>query len=143
MDKSLEALKRMKENSYYVDDKNLKEDVSILEQALLELKSIKETDPIEALEGLKIPLHNEWLRFYPQFKEMDETTKIVDGCRMVKSDADNYLTIKQALLKAQEQEKENARYKRLEEELGCPLEVVFKALKDNKKIWWLSESKEE
>ena len=39
-------------------------------------------------------------------------------------------TIKQALLKAQEQEKENAKYKQLEEELGCPLEVLFKALNE-------------
>ena len=85
----------------------------ILKQALLELKTIRETDPIEALENLKIPLHNEWLRFYPQFEEMGETTKIVDGCRMVKSDAYNYLTIKQYVLKTQ---KDLDRLKILEKE---------------------------
>ncbi len=36
--------------------------------------------------------------------------------------------IKQALIKAQKIEKENVRYKQLEEQLGCPLEVVFRAL---------------
>ena len=34
-------------------------------------------------------------------------------------------TIKQSLLKAQEMKKENSRYKQLEEQLGCPLEVVI------------------
>ncbi len=52
---------------------------------------------IEALENLKTALHNEWLRFYPQFKELDEKTKFVDGVRMVSSDADAFLNVKQAL----------------------------------------------
>ena len=41
MDKSLEALERMKENSDYVDDKNLKEDFKISEKELKALKIIK------------------------------------------------------------------------------------------------------
>lgn len=41
----------------------------------------------------------------------------------------NYFVLKQALLKAQENEKEIAKYKQLEKDLGCPLDVVLKALK--------------
>lgn len=52
---------------------------------------------LEALEILKTALHNEWLRFYPQFKELDEKTKFVDGVRMVSSDADAFLIVRQAL----------------------------------------------
>lgn len=52
---------------------------------------------LEALEVLKTALHNEWLRFYPQLEELDEKTKFVDGVRMVGSDADAFLTVKQAL----------------------------------------------
>ena len=86
MDKSLEALKRMKENSYYVDDKNLKEDFSILEQALLELKQIKEAEPSEAMESLE--------RIDKEYATIEnEDFKIC------------FNTIKQTLLKAQEQEK--------------------------------------
>ncbi|MBO7212560.1 MAG: hypothetical protein J6V44_16380 [Methanobrevibacter sp.] len=40
----------------------------------------------------------------------------------------NYFVLKQALLKAQENEKEIAKYKQLKKDLNCPLEVVFKAL---------------
>jgi len=39
-------------------------------------------------------------------------------------------TIKETLLKAKEQENENSEYKKLEEEIGCPLKVLFKALKN-------------
>jgi len=83
-----------------------KEDHEQLLGWLKELKQIKGTKPAEALEDLKTPLHNEWLRFYPQLKDLNEKTKIVDGCRMVKSDADNYLAIKQYFtLKAQDKVK--------------------------------------
>lgn len=39
----------------------------------------------------------------------------------------DYETIKQFILKAQAHEKENAKYKDLEEQIGCPLEVLFEA----------------
>lgn len=42
-----------------------------------------------------------------------------------------FKVVRQALLKAQEQEKENAKYKRLEQELGCPLEVLARVLLNN------------
>lgn len=38
----------------------------------------------------------------------------------------NYFVLKQALLKAQENEKEIAKYKQLEKDLGCPLDVFVK-----------------
>lgn len=53
-------------------------------------------------------------------------------------DERNYLTerehrefygiVEKALINAQDIKEENTRYKNLEEELGCPLEVVFKAI---------------
>ena len=60
---------------------------------------------LEALETLKTALHNEWLRFYPQFKELKEMTKFVDGVRMVGSDAEAFLTVKQALQRLEQIEK--------------------------------------
>lgn len=44
---------------------------------------------------------------------------------------EDYDLLEQYILKTQERENENARYKQLEEQLGCPLEVVFKALKQD------------
>ena len=40
-------------------------------------------------------------------------------------------TIKQALLKAQEQEKENAKYKQLEKQMGCSLNIILKLIDQN------------
>lgn len=109
MSKELEALESfywiLSEKSKYKYINPELENYEIVKQALQRLEAIENTKPSEALECLKTPLHNEWLRFYPQFKEIDETTKFVDGCRMVKSDADNYIVIKQALIKAQEQDR--------------------------------------
>ena len=39
---------------------------------------------------------------------------------------EDYNTIEQYILKSQEQEKENNKYKKLEEEIGCPLDVFVK-----------------
>jgi len=39
-----------------------------------------------------------------------------------------FTTIKQTLIKAQEQEKENTKYKKLEDQLGCSLELFIEAL---------------
>lgn len=41
---------------------------------------------------------------------------------------EDYDLLEQYILKAQERENENARYKQLEEQLGCPLEVRERAL---------------
>lgn len=42
----------------------------------------------------------------------------------------DYKLLQKALLKTQENEKEIAKYKQLEEDLGCSLDVVFKALQN-------------
>lgn len=49
-------------------------------------------------------------------------------------------TIKQVLLKAQEQESENAKYKQLEEQLGIDLLILFKAL--NNGVYYRNAQKE-
>lgn len=86
MDKELECLKRI-DMKLYVTEREHKIFYSVVEQALLELKSIKEATPSEALECLE---------------EMWELS-----CDSRKPEYTLYETIKQALLKAQEQEKEN------------------------------------
>ncbi len=48
----------------------------------------------------------------------------------------NAIKIKQALRKAQKLEKENAKYKQLEEQLGCPLEVIMKAVTNG--LWHIT-----
>lgn len=111
MNKGLEALERivMPDEVFLKECKRLNidnhSDYETIKKELQRLEAIDNAKPSEALESLKTPLHNEWLRVYSQFKEIGETTKIVDGCRMVKSDADNYLTIKQYILKSQKKEK--------------------------------------
>ncbi len=97
----LEALERLKENSYYVDDKNMKEDYNIIKQALLELKAIKEANPSEALRYVngKIADLEDDLQHYTMVEK--------DKCRefYIREDLKQFTNIKQALLKAQEQEK--------------------------------------
>lgn len=90
----------------------LTEDFDIVEQALLELKSIKEASPSEALECLKA------LQSIRDKYSMP-LTEYVNSFDYIK-------IIKQVLLKQQEQEKKNAEYKQLEEQLGCPLDIYAK-----------------
>lgn len=86
------------------NDKNINKSLDIIEQALLE---IKEANSSEALEQLK-ELHE--LAY-----GNDKTSWKIDEIRM-----SSY--IKNYILKAQKVEKENQKYKQLEEKLGCPLE---------------------
>lgn len=91
--------------------------------ALIELQTIKEAKPSEALKTLGIleqiisPLLEPLLAEY----EDDLSDKITA----------NYFALKQTLLKAQELEKENAEYKQLEKQLDCSPEVVIKALQQS------------
>jgi len=76
----------------------------IVEQALLELKAIKEADPSEALQYIDKILSN--------FGNAQIETMTLSKC--------DILSIKQALQQAFAQVEQN---KLLEQEVGCPLEV--------------------
>ena len=84
------------------------EHIKIVKQALLELQSIKETNPSEALECLD--------KLAKQI-ELDEDTDYFEI-------RNAHITVEQALLKAREQEKENELLKEIIKNLfdrGCPL----------------------
>lgn len=98
-------------------DIGVTEDFDVVEQALLELKAIKEANPSEALECLKA------LQSIRDKYSMP-LTEYVNSFDYIK-------TIKHVLLKQQEQEKKNAKYKQLEEQLGCPLDVRCKVVTDS------------
>lgn len=89
MTKELEALKRIRQETCpatYMADFDKNECCDVIEQALLELKSIKEANPSEALKCL------------------EQLAEMADKC-WVSCDVYKWKnTIKQALLKAQEQE---------------------------------------
>ena len=92
MDKEFEALKTIKIKCHPNSNSNpiVDEALEIIESALTELEQIKEAKPSEAMECLeKLPYMSQG---YGNWKEY-------------------YNTIKQALLKAQELEKENTEYK--------------------------------
>lgn len=94
----------------------IKEQLLTIKQALHRLEAIDNSNPSEALKDL------ECLKSHISARDMlGETNKKIalDIC----NDVEN------ALLKAQEQEKENAEYKHLEEQLGCDFEFIFKVLK--------------
>ena len=76
------------------------------------LESIDNANPSEALECLKAlqSIHDKY--------SMPLTEHVYSF--------DYIKTIKQVLIKQQEQEKKNAEYKQLEEQLGCPLDVYAK-----------------
>ena len=117
----IQAFNIIKFNPDNVDGLQYLEAFKVVEQALQRLESIDNVEPSEAWESLEnieadltgLPKH---------------VTEYDDGF-------DNYLediwyridTIKHAVLKAQKLKIENAKYKQLEEELGCPLEVREKA----------------
>ncbi len=99
MEKVFEALEKIKEEfccdpAYY----RLNSEFEILYQALNDLKDIKESEPSKAMECLK-NLRKSANTFCQHMPEQ---------CELNKKYAD---TINQALLKAQELEKENAEYK--------------------------------
>ena len=123
-------------HKYNVDAKSQLE----LENALKHLESIENSNPSEALEdslkrafdyGVQSTLDGLLLRGYNTKTMLEEQccgNTLEKDLDEAKTKITNLNTIKQALLKAQEQEKENARYKQLEEQLGCPLEVRERAL---------------
>lgn len=92
------------------------------------LEAIDNANPSEALKCL-----GEWKYQINSYIDCSLDCRDIDTeCynRLIEELEQYYTTIKQALLKAQKLEKENAKYKQLEEQIGCPLEVVFKALKN-------------
>lgn len=117
MNKKLEeALKRVKIRCHpkVIFDDPINFDLESIEQALKELDDIKNANPNEALEVLDktiTPLLEPVLARYE-----DDLSDIITA---------NYFALKQALLKAQENEKKIAKYKQLEEKLGCPLEKLI------------------
>lgn len=50
---------------------------------------------------------------------------------------ENYTIVKQALIKAQEQEKENIEYKQLEEQIDCLLKEIIEFIKLLKKYYYV------
>lgn len=71
-------------------------------------ESIDNVTPSEAMKEL-----DEIIEYITEDKKVKYKATILFDCEIIKD----------ALLKAQEIEKENTRHKKLEEELGCPLEV--------------------
>ena len=127
MGKELEALERLKTAPTFMggtaeyqfctkSETPLMQDYEIIKQALLELDSIKGAEPSEALKTLEVldkiisPLLEPVLAEY----EDDLSDKITA----------NYFALKQSLLKAREQEKENELLKEIIKSFfdrGCPL----------------------
>ena len=107
---------------------SLTEDFDLVEQALLELKSIKDANPSEALKCLEklkgmeissMPFSDE---YGTQEVDLNDIRKV--GSQLNTDFREYTTTIKQALLKAQEQEKENEILKEIIKSLfdkGCPL----------------------
>ena len=94
MSKELEALKRLRQETCpatYMADFDKNECCDVIEQALNRLESIDNANPSEALETVD--------KILGYFGKAQVETMTLSKC--------NVLTIKQALLKAQEQEKEN------------------------------------
>ena len=92
-----------------------KNEIELLEN-YLEQEQIKNAKPSEALDSLEeiISYYNE-----PQYElggGYSYKNELLESC------GEEVNTVKQALLKAQEVEKENQKYKQLEEQLGCQLE---------------------
>ena len=110
MDKELEVVRKLQ----HCGVEEYRVALEKVEKILLEYEQIKESNPSEALECLEI---------------VDEyVDKDYDYCQRGDYDKD-YNTIKQALLKSQEQEKENAELKRV-------LEVLFKKQVDLGWLWY-------
>lgn len=94
----------------------LTEDYEVVEQALLELESIKEAKPSEALKTLDVLDKTISHLLEPVLAEYEDdlSDKITS----------NYFALKQSLLKAREQEKENELLKEIIKSFfdrGCPL----------------------
>lgn len=134
MNKELECLKRI-DTKNYLAEREHREFYSVVEQALLELKSIKEANHSEALEAFgRITLHTEYdndshydgLHFEDDCKLVDKALEFLESienanpsealkcledlyCEPVdyrsNDKANDYETIKQALLKAEKDEK--------------------------------------
>ena len=109
MEKEIEALEKigaekLARGELIRNDDKLEPYIAILKQALTELKAIKEAKPSEAMEKLE-----EIINYYtePQY-DVCESSYPNEFKDMWEKELN---TIKQALLKAQEQEKENAEYK--------------------------------
>lgn len=104
MSKELECLKRI-DTKNYLTEREHKEFLGVVEQAIKEYEAIKNTEPTKAMECLE--------SMYARLPQWDLSRNI-----------DQYNTIKQALLKSQEQEKENELLKEIIKSLfdrGCPL----------------------
>lgn len=104
----LEALERdIKDRTILAEDRQLKL-CAVIKQALLELQSIKEANPSEALECLD--------KLVKQI-ELDEDTDYWEI-------RNAHITVEQALLKARKQENENELLKEIIKSFfdkGCPL----------------------
>ena len=99
MSKELEALHTIAFNTQ-INGLNFGDELRIIEQALQRLEAIDNANPSEALRELSIIRHLE-IGFDKNGNPLN--VGMVDG----------FETIKQALLKAQEQEKENAELKKV------------------------------
>lgn len=104
MSKELECLDRIDKRNYLTEREH-KEFLGVVEKAIKEYETIKNAEPTKAMECLE--------SMYARLPQWDL-------CRNL----DQYNIIKQTLLKAQEQEKENELLKEIIKSLfdrGCPL----------------------
>ncbi len=108
-----------------------RKELDVLIQALERLESIENADPSTALECLEeiskeeVLFKNRNTIYMGGEKSNSFTYKDTIGNHFKEIEE-----IKQFLLKAQEMEKEITKYKQIKEQLGCPLEVVERAIKN-------------
>lgn len=100
-------------------------DYLIVQQALQRLESIDNANPTEALKCLERIDNTLCLNNIKGKLEFGIDTEEHTDCDSVIGMTDDLETIKQALLKTQEQEKELERYKVLEKELKSEINVLF------------------
>jgi len=118
MNKELEALKFIFGEALFSEYKNethtkVRECHSIVYEALKRLEAIDNANPSKALELIGY-LKDYLLNMMPYYDWLNDIEKYI--------------------LKAQEQEKKNAEYKQLEQQLGCPLDMVLNLVKETNKL---------
>jgi len=104
--KGIDDVKQAIQRLNAIDNSNLKESLNDLEMLS------------NCAEAMKEAPSSNWIEYAQTEAELDLKLYLA------------YSNIQQALLKAQEQEKENAKYKQFEKEIGIPLEIAFRALKE-------------
>ena len=136
MSKELEAFDVIKFNPDNVDGLQYIEAFKVVESALQRLEAIDNAKPSDAIKCLESMSNEKAL-----FRSILSRSTVYMGGEQIDDFSDKSTIgnkfkgaipiIEQALIKAQEQEKENAEYKQLEEELGCLLKVIRQLFKQD------------